>query len=226
MFKRRLFNAHSHRKPTGPREWVCRNAFHFLNKESIEALPYPVSVGLHPWFAESLNSTLENQLRSLPDNRNVVALGEVGLDKARSVDWKKQMEAFEFQFELSQEKRLPLILHCVKAYYDLIPFCKKSKVPVLFHGFRGNKDILSRLSEIDTVFFSFGTDLINHSGVQGIIRETPVDRILLETDSSPVSIERIYLEAARLLALPGAELEVLIKKNSSAFFGERALADY
>jgi TatD DNase family protein len=226
MLKRRLFNAHSHQKPTGPWEWVCRNAFHFLNKKSIEALPYSVSVGLHPWFAESLNSNLENKLVSLLSARNVVALGEVGLDKARSVDWKKQMKAFQFQFELSQEKRFPLILHCVKAYYDFIPFCKKSKVPVLFHGFRGNKEILSRLSEIDTVFFSFGTDLIKNSGVQGIIRDTPVDRILLETDVSLVSIERIYQETAGLLAFPFSELEVQIKKNTLAFFGNRALSDF
>ena len=219
-----FINAHSHKKAQSPDEWVCRNAFHFLGTESLIRLGYPVSVGWHPWYADRFTLESENVLASFLKVDNVVAIGETGLDRSVSVPFSVQMSTWISHFNLAQSYSLPLIIHCVKSYYDLVPFCKRSSVPMLFHGYWGNQEITQTLLECEQVLFSFGKDLLSRPQSREIFAKIPVSRVLLETDNSGLPIARIYEEAAALLHLSLDDLEIEMKKNALRFFGEKALA--
>ena len=218
-----FINAHSHKKAQSLEEWVCRNAFHFLGTESLKKLGYPVSVGWHPWFSDRFTSDSENALASFLKAENVVAIGETGLDRSVSVPFSVQMNTWTSHYHLAQKHSLPLIIHCVKAYYDLVPFCKRSSVPLLFHGYRGNLEITQTLLECEQVYFSFGKDLLSRPQSRSLFLEIPVSRVLLETDNSGLPIARIYEEAAALLHLSLDELQAEMKKNALRFFGENVL---
>jgi len=219
-----FINAHSHKKAQSLEEWVCRNAFHFLGTESLKKLGYPVSVGWHPWFSDRFTSDSENALASFLKAENVVAIGVTGLDRSVDVPFSVQMSAWTSHYNLAQTHRLPLIIHCVKAYYDLVPFCKRSSVPMLFHGYRGNQEITQTLLDCEPVWFSFGKDLLSRPQSRTVFAEIPVSRILLETDNSGLPIARIYEEAGALLDLSLDDLQTEMKKNALRFFGEKALA--
>jgi TatD DNase family protein len=218
-----FINAHSHKKAQNPDEWVCRNAFHFLGVERLNKLGYPVSVGWHPWYADRFTSESQEALASFLKAGNVVAIGETGLDRSVDVPFSVQMNTWISNYNLAQKQFLPMIIHCVKAYYDLVPFCKQSSVPMLFHGYRGNQEITQTLLECEPVWFSFGKDLLSRPQSRSLFTEIPLSRILLETDNSGLPIARIYEEAAALLHLTPDNVKVEMKKNALRFFGEKAL---
>ena len=93
-------NIHSHRKPQIENEFVVRNAFLRTNVSSLVQLPYALSVGLHPWHIQSVNSTqLTDILIEQATLRNVLAIGEIGLDKAIEIPMVDQVKVFEVQFQ-------------------------------------------------------------------------------------------------------------------------------
>ena len=221
-----LINTHSHKKPSSSQEWVCRNAFHIFDKIQIESFKYPVSVGLHPWHSDRFNSKLAEKISAALEAKNVGAIGEAGLDKICNVSWNEQIAAWNFQFQLAQQKSLPIIIHCVKAHYDFVPFCKDSKVPMLFHGFQGNEEILKDLSRFETSYFSFGKSIFQNQKIQELILKVTPNRLLLETDTGPFSIEQVYEKAAFILGFDLASLQSLLKKNALEFFGKNAFHNF
>jgi len=217
------FNAHCHSRPQENGEWVCRNAYHFLGKENLEKLQYPISVGIHPWHAETFDPILLEQFLLSLTSKNVLAIGEAGLDRSRQTPWNIQMECWEYQFNLAQTHKLPIIIHCVKAYEDFLPFCKKSEVPMMFHDFQGNEEIIRKLSDFDHVYFSFGKQLRVNPKVMALIRKVDKTKILLETDNADTPISKIYSAATNQLGWSNLFLQAQIKKNIIRFFGEKAI---
>lgn len=226
MEESQYFNAHTHKKPQFQNVWACRNAFHFSNKKSLSALKYSVSVGLHPWHSGLFSPELEKKIRENSLANNVAAIGEVGLDKASSVDWNCQLKTWEFEFGLAQTLKLPLIIHCVKAYYEFVPFCAKTNVPMMFHGFSGNSDVLKQLSKYEHSYFSIGPQLLKNKMIQELISKIPLNRLLFETDAGKFSIIEIYETASCILKIEMKNLQLLIKNNTLEFFGQKALLHF
>ena len=220
----RFFNVHSHRKPGSRQEFVCRNAFHFLSSEALKQFPYPVSVGVHPWHAAQFNEVVLEKLRECAEAPQVLAIGETGLDRRNGPALEIQMASWEAHFHLAQQTQLPLIVHCVRAWQDILPLVSRSEVPVLLHDFRGNEEVLKSFLRFPLVFFSFGRSLILSPDVQGVVKLVPEDHLLLETDNAVFTIEEIYLKATGILGKSLDEIQVQMKKNALAFFGAKALA--
>ena len=125
---------------------------------------------------------------------------------------------------LANETGLPLIVHCVKAWQDIFPLVSESTVPVMLHDFRGNETILKQFLNLPHVFFSFGKSLLSSPTAQAIFCLVPGDRFLLESDSAAISIASVYEKAESLRAQNGPFFSDMVKKNTLAFFGEKALA--
>ena len=217
-------NVHSHRKALKKDEIVCRNAFHFLEPDAIKKLNYPVSVGIHPWHSEDCEENSERKLSELLLLPNVLALGEAGLDRSNGPSLQIQMTCWEMQFDLAQNHTMPIIVHCVRALQDIYPFCRRTKVPILLHDFRGNEQILQQFLPLELVYFSFGKSLFKTKNMEGVFKKIPADRLLLESDASAIPIEDIFNQAAQLRNLSLPELCAQVKKNGQLFFGEKALA--
>ena len=217
-------NAHSHRKALKKDEIVCRNAFHFLNADSIRQLAYPVSVGIHPWHSSECGENSESKLSELLHLPNVLALGEAGLDRVNGPLMQIQLECWEMQFQLAHRLKMPIIVHCARAWQDIFPFCKCSEVPILLHDFRGNEQILQQFLPLEMVYFSFGNSLIKTKSTEFVFKKIPSNRLLLESDASAIQIEDVFKKAALIRNQGLPELCEQMKKNGHLFFGEKSLA--
>ncbi|GAT62776.1 TatD family hydrolase [Paludibacter jiangxiensis] len=161
-----------------------------------------ISVGLHPWH---VGTDWEEQLRMLGEvagKKRVMLIGEAGLDKLCKTDFALQQTVFLRQIELSEEVQKPLIIHCVKAWPELIGIRKKMlpSVPWVIHGFRGKPELASQLLELG-LYLSFGEKFNVDS-----LRITPLEKLCTETDESRLPIEEIYCKIAEVKGVSVEEL--------------------
>jgi TatD DNase family protein len=178
-----------------------------------------VSMGLHPWYLNA--ATLEEELESLKNNisrQEVLAVGECGLDRLSNTDWALQLQAFQKQIGLAEEINKPLIIHCVKAFNDVLALLKNVKVPVIFHGINNKLSIIQPVIEA-SYYLSFGKSLLGYNdAILNTFRETPLEQVFLETDDADVDIKEIYKSAARIKDISEKEIVLQIEKNFLKLF--------
>ena len=173
-----------------------------------------VSMGIHPWYVndwEHKYSWLEKNITQIN------AIGETGLDKICKTPFECQIEVFEKQLELAEKFNKPVIIHCVKAYSELIQI-KKQKFPDLtwiIHAFNENKQIAEQLLNLGC-YFSFGKFImIDGTKARSSYDILPLERIFFETDEQEcLSIQKVYNMGA---SLKGMEIEVLKERIYSNF---------
>lgn len=172
------------------------------------------SYGIHPWQLEkSDKQLLLDTLEKTVETKNIVAIGEIGIDKKCAVPLDLQLEIFRIQVHIAENLRLPIILHSVKGIEEIQKVKKESKtfVPWVLHGFNGTKEDIEQLSK-QGFYFSVGSAIVDDIGKQKIVKSlknTPLNRLFLETDVSETPIEMVYSKAA---AIFGIEIDIL-KKN-------------
>ncbi len=208
-----FINIHSHHKPQVKDEFVVRNAYLSFSAESINNLPYAVSVGLHPWFLQTMTVTeCSDRLMDLATSDKVWAIGEIGLDKSIETPLSKQIPYFETQLDIARAVQKPIIIHAVRTYQELIPYLKKTRIPFIFHQFAGNKQQAAELLKYPC-FLSFGKNLTEPKSAEAF-QATPNNQIFLETDtSSEYQIDGIYKLAANLKEIDVDELKSIVFHN-------------
>ena len=159
------------------------------------------SAGLHPWHIGKVNP--EECFRAIDrasEQKNMLAVGECGLDRSVAVGFALQEWCFKQQILIANSHRKPLIIHCVRAYSDLLKHKKedKSGLPWIIHGYHGNLETTSGLIK-HGFYFSVGEQLLKDKEKADVFRAIPVERLFLETDESKVSIAEIYSLAAQTM---------------------------
>jgi TatD DNase family protein len=132
------------------------------------------------------------------DNKKVVAIGEVGLDyfhmpagiEPESVKT-KQKKVLEEILLLAHNLKLPVIIHCREAHHDLLPLLTEFKNKYkasdnsewgVIHCFSGDEKLANDYIKLG--FLVSFTGLITFSkNWDSVIREIPLDKIMIETDS-------------------------------------------
>lgn len=158
----------------------------------------PFSIGIHPWFINTEN--LENELVVVEEKlqlQNCYAIGECGLDKVVKTDFELQKTVFKQQIILSEKYKKPLIIHCVKAFQEIIELRKelKPKQIWILHGFNKNGQVAHSLLK-NGFILSIGSAIINNKKLQEVILHISLDYILLETDDSEFDIQEVYQKIA------------------------------
>ena len=151
------------------------------------------TVGLHP--NDNLNEKFEPDLyEELLKMSKVVAMGEIGLDYYRTTDLKDQQiqkERFEQQLQLAEKLKLPVILHSRdagkgstgKVHEDMISVLKNNFSGIgVAHSFTGSMEDAKKYLELG-FYLGFNGILTFARQYDEIVREVPLDRILLETDA-------------------------------------------
>lgn len=164
------------------------------------------TVGVHPWELDRHFDWSEAEW-----SNEVSAIGEVGLDKAHRDTFGQQQEMFAQMIKLSEAYRKPVIIHCVRAYSELIAMRKstKAKMPWVIHGFNGSVETMRQLLK-HNMYISLGEVLYrNETKAAEILKNLPVERLFLETDVSGREIKDVYSKAA---ALAGWEVGFLCKQ--------------
>ena len=181
----------------------------------------PFSAGLHPWDIDLVNpEECIKTIERFAVQKNMLAIGECGLDRIISTNFALQERYFRQQIEIAEKFRKPLIIHCVRAYSDLMKFKKASKsdLPWIIHGYAGNLDITQSLIR-HNFYFSAGERLLKDSRKHDVLRAIPPDRLFLETDDGDTSIAEIYSLAAQVLNIDQETLTQFITDNFKRIFG-------
>lgn len=175
------------------------------------------SEGIHPKFAA--NSLLDfSELETRLLYNNCLAIGECGLDKIIDIPLEKQYWLFEKQIALSEKCKLPLILHCVKAWNEVLTIRKKWKPtqPWIFHGFRKTSLLEAVLAE--QMYLGIGAAILHDQKLQDAVEQIPLEKLFLETDNSTITIEEIYLQVAKLKNIEVTLLEQTLEANFNHVF--------
>ena len=202
-----FFNTHTHIQEQG--------RIAIVNGEGMVDLPPYYSLGIHPWNAEKGNP---NQLKEALKASSCLALGEVGLDKLKGPDLELQKACFIEQVHLSEELGLPIIIHCVKAWNELRAIKRhlKPQQTWIYHGF-SKANLIEEVVQ-EGLMISIGAAVLTNKKLQDKIAWLPLDRILVETDDSEVSIDWIYEQVSALKNIPLPRLEKQIEENFKRVF--------
>ncbi|OGZ22654.1 MAG: hypothetical protein A3E18_01005, partial [Candidatus Nealsonbacteria bacterium RIFCSPHIGHO2_12_FULL_38_18] len=139
------------------------------------------AIGLHPIHARD-DFRIEDY-RSLAMSEKVVAIGEIGLDRYKDYGRyiERQKEIFLQQLDLAKELNLPVIIHCRKAHKEIIEILAEYKLQGVIHCFAG---IWEEAEQYLAMGFYLGFNGIMYKlDLKEVIEKTPLERILIETDS-------------------------------------------
>ena len=204
-----FFNIHTHIAKHPANEILSADVSSFSAIGKNEFL----SVGIHPWYLDDAENQLD-LLRKAIENKQVVAIGESGLDKLKGPSMELQKVVFKEQMAMAEEHGLPLVIHCVKASNELVQLKRQTHPdqPWIIHGFRG-KEALAKEFIQHGFYLSFGVYYQEEA-----LRSVPVERLFIETDESELSIEDIYLRVVQSRGMDLKELTESIKKNVERVF--------
>ncbi len=178
------------------------------------------SIGLHPWYLSNCEAGIQ-EITALASQQNVVAIGECGLDKVCDTDWKLQVKVFRAQILLANTVGKPLVIHCVKAYNEILQIFREVKptVPVIIHGFNKNSAIAGSWLE-GGLYLSFGKAIFTPGdALLQVLKEVPSDQFFLETDSADISIADIYKKMAEIRQTSEEEIILQVRRNFKTVFG-------
>jgi TatD DNase family protein len=144
------------------------------------------TVGLHPHDASNLDAEWE-ELEALTRAPRVVAVGETGFDfHYLHSPAAAQEEAFRRHVELAHRVDLALVIHTREAWDDTFRVLDELGAPprTVFHCFTGGRDEATRALALGAhVSFSGIVSFANAHDVRAAAADTPVDRLLVETDA-------------------------------------------
>jgi TatD DNase family protein len=204
-----FINIHTH-KDTGRQIELVSRTFE-------EVLSANFTFGIHPWDSVSLKSRL-NEMNQILDKKACLAVGEIGLDKLKGPELSLQVAVFKQQIILSEQFKIPVILHCVKSWNELKSLKRelKPKQPWIYHGF--TKANLTEEVLKEGIYISIGEAILNSPTLQTTLKNIPLDRLFLETDDKECSIEEIYAKVSELKNIPLSELQNQLEENFKNVF--------
>jgi TatD DNase family protein len=153
-----------------------------------DALGVPASAGVHPHEAKLADEGVYDELLGLAREGRIVAIGEVGLDfhydhSPRPI----QREAFRRQVRLARVAGLPLIVHTREADEETAAILEEegaAEAGGVIHCFSGGRELAQRALALGFyISFSGIVTFPRTEVIQGVAREVPRDRLLIETDA-------------------------------------------
>ena len=157
--------------------------------KTVEAAGDYVSVGIHPWNASLFSNACLSLLQTVLERcSNILLIGEAGFDKSRSGSIQSQEDVFRRQIAMSEAYRKPMVIHCVRAWDELLRMKKECQPqqPWIIHGFRGKMEQAAQLVRAG-MEISLG-ERFNPTALSAI----PLERLWIETDMAKTTISSVY----------------------------------
>lgn len=148
------------------------------------------SIGYQPEYVLELPN---NYIELLEKNiKNVVAIGEIGLDYHYTKDnTERQKEVFEQQLILAEKYNLPVIVHTRDSINDTYEILKKHKVKGTIHAFNGSYEMAIKFINLGFKLGIGGVITFKNCNLKDVINKISVNDIVLETDSPYLSPEPV-----------------------------------
>ncbi len=152
------------------------------------------TVGLHPCDVKENYQQVLSEMKSwayqpeMFKDKKIYAIGETGLDYYWDLTFKEeQKEALKIQIQWAKDLNLPIILHTRESVQDTIDIIKEyydENLKGVFHCFSGTLAEAQQIAELDNFYLGIGGPLTyKKSTLPDIIKEIPLDKIMLETDA-------------------------------------------
>ncbi len=144
-------------------------------------------MGLHPCHVNENYKDELNIMAGWLAKRKFYAVGEIGLDYYWDLTFKnQQIEAFEAQTDMALQYGLPIVIHSRESTADCIEIVRKKqngKLNGIFHCFSGTLSEAQQIIELGFYLGIGGVVTYKTSTLPDIIKEIPLERIVLETDA-------------------------------------------
>ena len=212
------------------------------SKESLRLIEqYPklvyAALGVHPW---SVQTIAEDEIQATvkfisqeKQNKNVVAIGEIGLDDKYKDIWDKQLTVFGEMLRLAERADLPVIVHSrgtTPQILEMLPSYNLRKV--LLHWFSYPITVLPKIIE-NGYYISEGPTTIYSKGIRDIVKKVPLTNLLTETDgpvryfkppfegkmTTPAFIPTVAKAFAEIREMSIADIAEQVVRNFEDFFG-------
>lgn len=152
---------------------------------------YP-AFGLHPMRANLICRQVLSRLECL--SRSAVAIGEIGLDYTLTdVPRQLQISAFRSQLTLASKYNLPILIHCRKAFQDLLSILRDvdiQKIGGVMHAFSGSPETAQECVKLG-LYISIAGPVTFSNALRPleVVKRIPLQRLLLETDAPDLTPE-------------------------------------
>ena len=214
----RFIDFHTHtQQPQGHSLSVCSLRVNEIDRVEGDG---PFTIGIHPWDSENDNLEIQlKKLRVLANDKRVIAVGEIGIDRLRGANLEVQIELFKKQIEVAEEVQKPVVVHCVRSFSEIQQLRKQLKPtkPWAIHNFMGNSQIAKLLVQ-QGFYISFCIALAKSEKLCEALKAIPLDRVFFETDDFIDNVEDVYAAASNCLDIPVEILKTQLGKNFQNFF--------
>ena len=192
------------------------------------------AVGIYPEY--SVNTTEEDlkTIEELAREEKVVAIGEIGLDYHYDYDKESQKELFVKQLEIANRVGKPFCIHCRDAAEDVYEVLKENKHLInhsgLMHCYSEGKDWFEKFLELG-LYLSFSGNITFKKADRSFLKNIPLDRIVVETDSpylspepfrgrrnEPKMVQYVIEKIASEIGISSEELRKITTENAKKFY--------
>ncbi len=146
-----------------------------------------------------------------------------------------QQEAFRKQIKLAKKHKLPIVIHCRKAFDEIFEILEEEKSDDLFgifHCFTGNLEQAKRALSYNLKLGIGGVVTFKNGKIDKFLNEIPLKEIVLETDgpylspspfrgkrNQPEYLLKVAEKVAEIYQKPLAEIADITTQNSKDIFG-------
>ena len=186
-------------------------------------------LGLHP---TSVGPDWEKELSAMEGflSRKIYAIGEIGMDCYWSKEYiREQQEVLRIQLEMATRADLPVIIHSresTELIINVLKECRHLAPRGVFHAYSGSIETFREISRLGDWYIGIGGVLTyKKASIAETVKEIPLERILLETDSpylTPVPFrgkrnESSYIPhiAEKLSGLTGRDIEEIAEVTTA-----------
>lgn len=191
--------------------------------------------GLHPMLAGNYRKGMADALAGYV--MNAVAVGEIGLDYALpEVSRECQQIAFRDQLRVAVDNGRPVLIHCRRAFPDVIRIMKEEnvqRVGGVMHAFSGSHETALECIRLG-LFISVSGTVTYRNAVRPVevVKRLSLEHILLETDSpdmtpepyrgrdnEPAFLVEIARKVAEIKGMDVEEVGAVTSRNAERIFG-------
>lgn len=191
------------------------------------------TTGYHPHEAKLAPKDYLDRMKDLLEKPKVIAVGEIGLDYYyEHSDKKVQIKVFREQLELAKELNMPTIIHNRESDDDLYQNIKESNINKgVIHCYSSDVKYANKLFELGLIV-SFTGIVTFSKTLQEVVKEIPIDKIMLETDSpyltpipfrgkrnEPYMVNYVAEKIADIKGISVKEVAEITTKTAKGFFG-------
>lgn len=184
--------------------------------------------GVHPMHADLASAEALSELRRLAGR--AAAVGEIGLDYTlQAPDRTLQQEVFRAQLRIAVEAGLPVLIHCRKAFPDLLAILAEEGIERsggVMHAFSGSVENARHCLRLGLhISLAGSVTYLNAVRPVAVAAALPVERLLLETDAPDLAPEPhraginlpsyLRITAERVAAIRGIPVEELARVTTA-----------